>query len=142
MPEDQVKKYEQSQYTVDVVLPAAVGETVTATVVTRERPFALTMITHCVVGDLPDAVTGARDPEQYSIDWSISNEKRYWKGGSPPMAQPGFGSVSTGQWISFPQPISIEAKTTLFVTVQNRYAAATVSRKIQIIFHGVERIMD
>lgn len=139
---DEIKKYEESQYTIDLVLPGIVGETVTATVVTRERPFAMTMITHCVVGDVPDPITGALDPEQYSIDWSISNEKRYWKGGSAPMAKSAFGSVVTGQWISFPQPVAIEAKTTLYVTLMNRYAAPGNSRKIQVILHGVERIFD
>jgi hypothetical protein len=141
MAEEQ-KKYEESQYTIDLVLPGTVGEEVTATVVTRERPFAMTMITHCVVGDVPDPATGARDPEQYSIDWSISNEKRYWKGGSAPMAQSAFGSVHTGQWVSFPQPVAIEAKTTLYITLQNRYAAPGNTRKVQVILHGVERIFD
>jgi hypothetical protein len=140
---DEIKKYEESQYTIDLVLPGIVGETVTATVVTRERPFAMTMITHCVVGDAPDPAAGFQmDPEQYSIDWSISNEKRYWKGGSAPMAKSAFGSVHTGQWISFPQPVAIEAKTTLYVTLMNRYAAPGNSRKIQVILHGVERIFD
>src|SRR4030067_1929706 len=111
---DEIKKYEDTQYHIDLVVPGIGGETVTATVVTRERPFAMTMITHCVVGDVPDPVTGALDPEQYSIDWSISNEKPDWKGGSAPMAKSAFGSVVTGLWISFPQPVAIGAKPTLY----------------------------
>jgi hypothetical protein len=141
MPQEQGKlDCEQSQYTVDLLLPSTPGQDVTATVVTRERPFALMMITHQIVGDDP-ITAGGPDPENYSIDWSIQNEKRYWKGGTAPMARAGFGSTATGVWITFPQPIPIEAKTTLFVTLQNRYPATapSVERNVQVIFHGVER---
>jgi hypothetical protein len=57
------------------------------------------------------------------------------------MAQPGFGSVRSGRWINFRQPIPIEAKTTLFVELQNRYAASGDTRKVQVIFHGMERVI-
>ena len=136
-------RVEQSQYTVDLTLPATPGESVTATVVTRERPFALAFISHQIVDDDPITGGGA-DPENYSIDWSIQNEKRYWKGGTPPMAPAGFGSIRSGLWINFPQAVPIEAKTTLFVTLQNRYPATSpkIQRHVQIIFHGVERIFQ
>lgn len=139
MPEGKLD-LEQSQYTVDLILPATPGQDVTQTIVTRERPFALMLITHQIVGDDP-INNGGADPENYSIDWSIQNEKRYWKGGTPPMAPAAFGSIRSGQWITFPQAVPIEAKTTLFVTVQNRYPATApaVERKIQVIFHGCER---
>jgi hypothetical protein len=132
---------EQSQYTVDLTLPATPGQEVTGTVVTRERPFAMMMITHQIVDE--DPINVGVEAECYSIDWNIQNEKRYWKGGTAPMAPSGFGSIRSGQWITFPQPIPIEAKTTLFVTLQNRYPATAraVERKIQVIFHGVERVM-
>jgi hypothetical protein len=135
MPVDP-RKYEDSKYSVELVLPANPGEEVETTIVTRERPFALQQITHCVIGD------NGTDSEQYSIDWSIQNEKRYWKGSSAPMARAAFGSVSTGRWIPFKQPIAIEAKTTLFVKLQNRYAAATSTRSIQVIFHGSEKVFQ
>lgn len=129
------KQFEDSKYTVELVLPANPGEEVETSIVTRERPFALQLITHQVIGD--DSGT---DTEQYSIDWSIQNEKRYFKGQGAPMARAGFGSISTGRWINFRQPIAIEAKTTLFVKLQNRYTVSTETRKVQVIFHGSERV--
>ena len=131
---DEPKRFEQSQYVVELELSGTVNETVETTIVTRERPFVMTMITHCVVGE------DGNDPEQYALDWSIQNEKRYWKGpATAPMAKAAFGSVKTGRWISFPQPIPIEAKTSLFVKVINRYAADQEDpRTIQVIFHGLE----
>jgi hypothetical protein len=129
------KQFEDSKYTVELVLPANPGEEVETSIVTRERPFALQLITHQVIGD--DAGT---DTEQYSIDWSIQNEKRYFKGQGAPMARAGFGSIATGRWINFRQPIAIEAKTTLFVKLQNRYTVSTETRKVQVIFHGSERV--
>jgi hypothetical protein len=129
------KQFEDSKYTVELVLPANPGEEVETSIVTRERPFALQLITHQVIGDDDGA-----DTEQYSIDWSIQNEKRYFKGQGAPMARCGFGSISTGRWINFRQPIAIEAKTTLFVKLQNRYTVSTETRKVQVIFHGSERV--
>jgi hypothetical protein len=129
------KQFEDSKYTVELVLPADPGEEVETSIVTRERPFALQLITHQVIGDDDGA-----DTEQYSIDWSIQNEKRYFKGQGAPMARAGFGSISTGRWINFRQPIAIEAKTTLFVKLQNRYTVSTETRKVQVIFHGSERV--
>jgi len=128
-------KYEPSHYTIDVELPSEPGSSVEADVVTRERPFALTQLMHCVVEE------DGNDPEQYSIDLSVQNEKRYWKGASAPMAKAAFGSVKTGRWIPFATPIPVEAKTSLFIRVTNRYATATGTRKIQIILHGVERVL-
>ena len=129
------KQFEDSKYTVELVLPADPGEEVETSIVTRERPFALQLITHQVIGD-----DDGTDTEQYSIDWSIQNEKRYFKGQGAPMARAGFGSTSTGRWINFRQPIAIEAKTTLFVKLQNRYTVSTETRKVQVIFHGSERV--
>lgn len=132
MEKPNARDYESSQYTVVLDLPGGPGEEVEGAVVTRERPFALQQLKHAIMGE------DGTDPEQYQIDWSVQNEKRYWKGDQPPMAQM-FGSVKTGRWYPFSSPIPLIPKTSLYVRVINRYAAEGDTRKIMISFEGLEK---
>jgi hypothetical protein len=135
MPEQQFnyEDWESSKYTVNLDLPSTNGDSVEGSVVTRERPFILHRIKHTVVGE-----DGA-DPEQYSLDWSIQNEKRFWKGDSEPMARH-YGSTHHGVWSPLSVPVPLEAKTTLYVRCVNRYNdAEPTTRKLQVVFEGLER---
>lgn len=124
-------EWEGSQYPVNVDLPANNGDRVTGSVVTREREFILHKIKHCVIGDEGD------DPEQYSLNWSIQNDKRFWKGDSPPMARM-FGSVHHGVWTPLGSPVKLPPKSTLYVELQNRYVPDGDPKQIQVIFEGLE----
>lgn len=118
-------------YTVNVDLPADPGESVIGSIVINRRDFIIERIKHCVIGD------DGTDPEQYQLDWSIQNDRRFWKGDQAPMAQL-FGSVKTGRWQEISPPIPIEQQTTLFVKLTNRYAAGGLERRVQVTFEGSE----
>jgi hypothetical protein len=124
------KDWEASQYTVNLDIPTTEGDSVDGSVVTRERPFILHRIKHSVIGE------DGNDPEQYSLDWSIQNDKRFWKGDSAPMARV-YGSTHTGVWSPLSVPVPLEAKTTLYVQLINRNGDAE-SRKVQVVFEGLE----
>lgn len=132
MPEQEFnyKDWESSQYTINLDIPVTEGDSVDGSVVTRERPFIVTQIKHTVVGE------DGTDPEQYSLDWSIQNDKRFWKGNAAPMARM-YGSTHTNVWSPLPVPVPLEAKTTLDVQLINRNGDA-VARKVQVIFEGFE----
>lgn len=132
MPEQEFKykDWESSQYTVNLDIPVTEGDAVDGSVVTRERPFILHRIKHSVIGE------DGNDPEQYSLDWSIQNDKRFWKGDSAPMARV-YGSTHTGVWSPLSVPVPLEAKTTLYVQLVNRNGDA-VERKVQVVFEGLE----
>lgn len=124
------KDWEASQYTVNLDIPTTEGDSVDGVVVTRERPFILHRIKHSVIGE------DGNDPEQYSLDWSIQNDKRFWKGDSAPMARV-YGSTHTGVWSPLSVPVPLEAKTSLYVQLINRNADQA-ERKVQVVFEGLE----
>ena len=126
------ENWEPSRYTVNIELGGNPGDDALESVTTRERPFIIEQIQHVVVGDNGD------DDEAYSLDWSIQNDKRYWKGSTAPMATT-YGSTHHGRWQKESVPVGIEAKTTLFSRLVNYYQAAGEPRNIQVLFVGMER---
>jgi len=122
-------------YTVNMDLPENAGESVDGTVVINRRNFVLQQIMHAVVGD------DGSDPEQYQLDWSIQNDKRFWKGDNAPMAQT-YGSVKTGRWYPESVPVPLTKQTTLYVKLTNRYSGVAAARKVQILFKGIEKMND
>lgn len=126
------ENWEASTLTVTIALPGTENDSAGGDVVTRERPFIIEQLKHTVIGD------DGTDAEQYSIDWSIQNQKRYWKGATAPMAKL-FGSTHTDRWSPFRVPIAIPGKTTLNVELTNRYTGGGGPRTVQVTFEGFER---
>lgn len=118
-------------YTVNLDLPADPGESVTGSMVINRRDFIVERIKHCVLAD------DGTDPEQYQLDWSIQNDRRFWKGDQAPMAAL-FGSVKTGRWQEISPPIPLEQQTTVYIKLTNRYPAGGLVRKVQVVFEGSE----
>jgi len=130
--ENSIKDLLSQIYTINLDLPDEPGQFGEGSVVINRRNFVLQQIMHCVVGD------DGNDPEQYQLDWSIQNDKRYWKGVEAPMAQT-YGSVKTGRWYPESVPVPLAVQTTLYIRVTNRYTGTPATRKIQILFKGMEQ---
>jgi hypothetical protein len=126
-----MKDVRNMRYGVKVTLPGAIGEAGTGSVVINRSDFALYEIQHCVVGE------DGTDPMQYTIDFSLQNTERFYKGPEAPMALL-FGSPRTNLWSEYRPPIEIKKNTTVYFELQNRYAAPGDERKIQIWLVGCE----
>lgn len=72
----------------------------------------------------------------WSLDWSIYNHTRFWKGTAPLALQ--LGSPGTGIWKPLEAPIALAGNETLSVRVTNR-ALRIAGFSVQISFNGVER---
>jgi hypothetical protein len=129
---DAMKKVRSMRYGLTMTLPANPGERVTGSVVINRSDFALMELQHCVVGD------DGTDPMQYSIDFSLQNTERFHKGPNPPMALL-FGSPRTNIWKPYAPPVKIDKNTTVYVELQNAYAAVGAERTIQVWLVGAEK---
>lgn len=132
MDDNDIKNLLGQKYTANLILPGDPGESAESSVVINRRNFVMQQVQHCVVGE------DGTDPEQYQIDWSIQNDKRFWKGDNAPMAQL-YGSVKTGRWYPESIPVQLAQQTTLYVKVTNRYTGTPVTRHIQVVFSGIEK---
>lgn len=129
---DVMNDVEFMEYPLELTLPKEVDATVEAALTINTCDFAIMNLKHCVVGD------DGTNAMQYSIDWSIQNDRRFWKGSSAPMALM-FGSPRTSIWTEFRKPIRIMQQVTLYVKLTNRYAADLADDiKVQILFCGYE----
>jgi len=125
--------YEDSVYTATIDLPADPGEENETVIVTNERVFAFQQLKHAVISD------DGTDAESYLIDWSVQNEKRFWKGPIAQLAKM-FGSTHTSIWTPFRVPVPVQPKTSLYIRVVNKYPDNTGGiRKLLITFEGMEK---
>ena len=128
---DVMKKVRNMKYEISVELPGTPGESATGSVVINRSDFAMTELRHVVVGD------DGTDQEQYSIDFSLQNTERFYKGPSAPMAKL-FGSTHTNIWSKVSPAVVIKKNTTVYVELKNHYAAAGNTRTVQIWLYGQE----
>lgn len=141
MPQEPINlNIQNMQYIVNVEIEPEYGKIGTASIATNDRPFMLTAIRHEVIwSGVDDDLTMAQDG-LYSIDWSLYETDRFFKG-SKPMANAAFGSPRYGNWKDFPVPIPLSKSQTLYAAVQNlRRTDRLEDWIVQVIFSGVERL--
>lgn len=109
----------------------------------NDRIFILQMITWVQSADLSyvgsDIGVGqaawAHDG-LFSIDWSVYNSTRFWKGSIPIARQ--LGSPDHGVWVPLKAPVALPGNETLSVKLTNR-VARILGFSVQVCFHGIER---
>ena len=119
-------------FSVDIEVPREIGDRGQGQIAINDRPYIVQKITH-------QMILTATVPDQdglYRIDWSLYQQRRFWKG-SVPLADSAFGSVRHGIWQPLTSPLFLEANKTLHVTVENA-ATRTDPYVVQVLFHGVE----
>ena len=141
MPQQQIDlSIQYMQYIVNVEIEPEYGKVGTASVATNDRPFMLTSIRHEIIYDGVSVASTIQQDGLYSIDWSLFDTDRFFKG-SKPMANAAFGSPRFGNWKDFAVPIPMEKSVTLHAAVMNLYVGdRTDDWKVQVIFNGVERL--
>lgn len=129
-----------------VEVPATFGAIGSASIPLNDRPFILTGVRHQIVTyrdplAVPPITTGwFLQDGFYTLDWSLYEQARYWKG-APPMADVAFGSVKSGVWIPLPAPISMPGNDTLNVNIRNMLDRTSYTQKftVNVIFDGVQK---
>jgi hypothetical protein len=127
-----MKNMKVMKYGDTITLPGTPGETGSASVVINRSDFAWRYTMYSLVTD------DLTDPLNFSIDVSLQNDKRFYKGQNAPMAAI-FGSPRTGIWIENAPAVIIPNQTTVFITLLNHYAAADHDRNIQVWLVGNEK---
>ncbi len=129
------------QFVVDVDVALEFGAEGRGQVSVNDRPFVLQWLSHQII---PSDVDNGQDVTGwfyqdglYSLDWSLYEQARFWKG-VPPMADSAFGSIRDGNWRRLPAPVSLTGNETLNVVIRNQ-VAREAAFKIQVIFHGIQR---
>lgn len=129
------------QFITEVEVPETVGGEGRGQVAINDRPFILQKITHQIIPSALIAeadVTGwAYQDGLYTLDWSLYEQARFWKG-VPPMADAGTGSIRHGNWIELPAPVSLPGNETLHVIIRNQVLRQEAF-KVQVIWHGIQR---
>lgn len=123
-------------YPIEVTCGLNVDDVIAGQVPLNNRAFVLTRITHQQITDGINAIPANDD--LYTIDWSIYEQVRFYKG-SIPMAASGYGSVRHGIWQDLECPVAIRGNETLHIRVQNRVQRVT-TWVVQLMFKGVERV--
>lgn len=141
MPENEQvdMKLSQLSYIVNVEIGAAFGNVGAGSIAVNNEPFLLTGIRHQIIYDGVNTAAAQLQDGLYSIDWSLMETQRFFKGARP-MANAMFGSPTYGNWKEFNVPIPLQGNETLNVAVMNLYRAdRTNPWEVQIIFDGLER---
>lgn len=129
------------EFVIDVDVPQAFGGDGRGEVSINDRPFVLEWLSHQIIPAELNAnqdVTGwFYQDGLYSLDWSLYEQARFWKG-VPPMADAAYGSIRTGIWKKLPAPVSLTGNETLNVIIRNRVARQE-DFQVQVIFHGIQR---
>ena len=127
-----MKHMKVMKYGDTITLPGTVGEVGTGTIVINRSDFAWISLRYALVTD------DLTDPLNFSIDVSLQNDKRFYKSQTAPMASV-FGSPRTNIWIENAPPVIIPDQTTVYIALQNHYAADGDDRKVQVWLIGNEK---
>jgi len=146
MPADIPKRYKERLYSATITIPADPGPTLPAGRSNQgsfnvvNLPFTATRITSGIVGPSnnadPTDGSPARDG-QYLIEFR-SDQHNYQ---SEPILAQALHGVSVGGYLDLAAPIDLEPKTAVTIRVINA-TLRTDSIKVQVVFHGVEPIID
>lgn len=128
-----MKDISSMKYDTVIELSGTPGERNTGSIIINRSDFALVKLKWAFV------TTPENDPCDFSIDLSLQNTKRFWKGPTAPMALT-FGSPNTSLWDEYRPPILIPIQTTVYIELTNHYAGQGEARKIQIILEGDEKV--
>lgn len=129
------------KFVIDVNIPLEFGAEGRGQVSINDRPFVLEYLSHQIIPaalDQNQDVTGwFYQDGLYSLDWSLYEQARFWKG-VPPMADAAFGSIRDGNWKKLRAPVSLVGNETLNVVIRNQ-VLREAAFKVQVIFHGIQR---
>lgn len=140
----QLSNYIPMQFPVNITTGQNIGDEGRGQVALNDRPFLVQFITHQIkIPALPGPQEASLQLWQvqdgmYTLDWSLYEQSRFWKG-TPPIADSGFGSVRTGEWIALPAPVSCAGNETLHVTIRN-LVLRPANFAVQVIFHGIQEL--
>jgi hypothetical protein len=126
-----MKYMRRTRYGVSVNIPADPGESETVSVLINRSDFAWLRTQYALETD------DLTDPLNFSIDISLQNETRFYKGPAP-MAST-FGSPRTGIWMENAPATIIKNQTTVYIKVTNRYASSGSVRPLQVWIVGNEK---
>lgn len=127
-----MKNMKRMRYGINLTLPEDPGETVTGAIVINRSDFAWIYLVYALVTD------DITDPLNFSIDVSLQNDRRFYKSQNAPMATT-FGSPRTGIWLPNTPPVIIANQTTVYIKLENHYAAGGTSREVQVWLWGNEK---
>lgn len=127
-----MKNMKTMSYGDTITLPGDVGESATGSIVINRSDFAWRFLLYSLVTD------DQTDPLNFSIDVSLQNDKRFYKSQNAPMANI-FGSPRTGIWIENAPAVIIPNQTTVYIKLENHYAANGNPRDIQVWLLGNEK---
>jgi len=131
--------YQSMYYGFNVEVGADAGDENSGQVAINDRPFLIQRITHRIIAAGVPFFLILQD-NLYGIDWSLYEQKRFWKGAYPNAAG-AFGNAMTGIFLDLSSPVAVIGNETIHAGVQNqvdRGAPITV----QIQFHGIEQVRD
>ena len=128
-------EYRETVFSAECDIEKAEGDRGTASIQLNPRPFIITSIRH-------EIIRGEGTPPQqdglYRISWTLDDQVQFYKGPAP-MARSYLGSVETGIWKEWDQPIEAGASQNLIVTIINAMERNEPFR-VQVQFHGVEKV--
>jgi len=132
-------RYRPQFYHVEIDVPVALGGVGRGTINILNEPYALTRITHKIVGDIDDPSTsGLYQNAMYDIEWK--DEQRTYTDG-PISADLMFGWNETGYVLEMPFPIAFPGNKVLSFAITNRLARTLVPEadyyQVQIVCHGI-----
>ncbi len=124
---------------VNVEIGKEIGDRGKNQVALNDRPFTLHVITHQIISNAaPSRSVQEEQDGGYTLDWSIFQQHRYWKG-APPMADAAYGSIRHGIFKPLEVPLVIPGSETLHVELINTRPRDDPF-EVQIQFHGFENL--
>lgn len=129
-----MKDISSMKYDTVIELGGDPGDVATGSIIINRSDFALVKLKWALVTTPETEV-----PHDFSIDLSLQNTKRFWKGPTAPMALT-FGSPYTSLWDEYRPPILIPIQTTVYIELVNHNTTSVDARKIQIILEGDEKV--
>lgn len=129
--------YRPMYYTVDVEIGANAGDEEKGQIAINDRPFLIQRITHQIVAAGVPFFLLLQDG-LYRIDWSLYEQKRFWKGATP-NAVAAYGNARTGIFLDLPSPVSVIGNETIHVNMQNQVDRGEPIT-VQVQFQGIEQV--
>jgi len=128
-------KFIPMSFGVNILVQPNLGDAQKGQVAINDKPFILKGVRHQIIeGGIP--IPFIQQDGLYSIDWSLYEQLRFWKGATP-YADVMFGSVRNGIWKDLDAPVALPGNETLHVEVQNGLARPAPIT-VQILFVGLQ----
>lgn len=132
------KFYRPAIFDIDLEIGPNAGDEEVGTVSLNDRPFVIEEIHHQIISDGNFPLLPIQDG-LYRIDWSIGERVRF-QTGPLPMADAAFGSIRHGIWVPLRSPVELIGTAKINVKVRNEFGPRAAAFKVQVQFHGVEKV--